>query len=171
VTSTQNCPCGSEKTLAQCCQPYISGKSKPKTAEALLRARYTAFTLGETDYIVNTHHTKTRKDVDRKEIESWSKNSKWEGLEILQIEAGTESDKEGKIVFHAKYRGPDKKMVDHWEQSLFEKEGNEWRFMDAQGVKPAPIQRDPSKQGRNDPCACGSGKKFKKCCAQQSASA
>ncbi|MFA9615105.1 MAG: SEC-C metal-binding domain-containing protein [Deltaproteobacteria bacterium] len=28
---------------------------------------------------------------------------------------------------------------------------------------PKPIQADP-KVGRNDPCPCGSGMKFKKCC-------
>lgn len=27
-----------------------------------------------------------------------------------------------------------------------------------------PIRRSEPKQGRNDPCACGSGRKFKKCC-------
>lgn len=30
-----------------------------------------------------------------------------------------------------------------------------------------PIQADKSKQAsRNDPCPCGSGKKFKKCCGK-----
>ena len=29
-----------------------------------------------------------------------------------------------------------------------------------------PIRRDAPKIGRNDPCPCGSGKKFKKCCGQ-----
>jgi uncharacterized protein len=29
------------------------------------------------------------------------------------------------------------------------------------------VKRDPSKVGRNDPCSCGSGKKFKKCCGGQ----
>jgi uncharacterized protein len=28
----------------------------------------------------------------------------------------------------------------------------------------APIRRDAAKVGRNDPCPCGSGKKYKKCC-------
>jgi len=28
----------------------------------------------------------------------------------------------------------------------------------------APVRRDDNKVGRNDPCPCGSGKKFKKCC-------
>jgi uncharacterized protein YecA (UPF0149 family) len=30
--------------------------------------------------------------------------------------------------------------------------------------KPEPIRRDTPKVGRNDPCPCGSGKKYKKCC-------
>lgn len=30
---------------------------------------------------------------------------------------------------------------------------------------PRPIMRDTPKVGRNDPCPCGSGKKYKKCCA------
>lgn len=28
-----------------------------------------------------------------------------------------------------------------------------------------PVERDQPKVGRNDPCPCGSGKKYKKCCA------
>jgi len=31
-------------------------------------------------------------------------------------------------------------------------------------VKQAPIHREAPKVGRNDPCPCGSGKKYKKCC-------
>ena len=33
-----------------------------------------------------------------------------------------------------------------------------------QGQKPQPFQRTQEKVGRNDPCPCGSGKKYKKCC-------
>ncbi len=29
-----------------------------------------------------------------------------------------------------------------------------------------PIQRDAPKVGRNDPCICGNGRKFKKCCGK-----
>ena len=32
--------------------------------------------------------------------------------------------------------------------------------------KKKPVQRNAKKIGRNDPCPCGSGKKFKKCCGQ-----
>ena len=31
-------------------------------------------------------------------------------------------------------------------------------------TKPTPVKRDIPKVGRNDPCPCGSGKKYKKCC-------
>ena len=31
----------------------------------------------------------------------------------------------------------------------------------------APIKRDSSKVGRNDPCPCGSGKKYKECCGKK----
>jgi uncharacterized protein len=32
-----------------------------------------------------------------------------------------------------------------------------------------PQRRDAPKVGRNDPCSCGSGKKYKKCCADAEA--
>ena len=34
------------------------------------------------------------------------------------------------------------------------------------GAAPQPQQRQQKKTGRNDPCPCGSGKKFKKCCGK-----
>jgi SEC-C motif-containing protein len=58
----------------------------------------------------------------------------------------------------------DGKLHDHREHSLFEKENGEWRFLDAQAGKTPTLRREEPKVGRNDPCSCGSGKKFKKCC-------
>jgi uncharacterized protein len=37
-------------------------------------------------------------------------------------------------------------------------------YLDAQRPKAVPVRRDAPKVGRNDPCPCGSGKKFKRCC-------
>ena len=34
---------------------------------------------------------------------------------------------------------------------------------DHEHVRAEPYRRAEAKQGRNDPCACGSGKKYKKC--------
>ena len=35
-----------------------------------------------------------------------------------------------------------------------------------EGAAPQPQQRQQKKTGRNDPCPCGSAKKFKKCCGK-----
>ncbi len=51
--------------------------------------------------------------------------------------------------------------------SAFEGDGSE--KVDALGPAPErlePIRRDEPKVGRNDPCPCGSGKKYKKCCGR-----
>ena len=160
--NAKSCPCGSELELSQCCLPFIQDKKKPVVAEQLLRARYTAFTLGEVDYILSTHHSRTLQEVKRQEIEEWSKNSNWLGLKIVQSEAGKETDTQGTILFCAQYHSEDKNH-DHWEQSYFEKENGEWRFLDAKGVQAGPVRREGPKVGRNDPCHCGSEQKYKKC--------
>jgi SEC-C motif-containing protein len=163
MSDTNLCPCGSNVVLSQCCLPFIEGKRQPSSAEQLLRSRYTSFTRGDVDYILATHHSKTRHEVKREEIEDWSKNSQWLGLKIVQIEGGQPSDNQGTIIFGAHYRSEEKNQ-EHWEKSFFEKENGEWRFMDAQGVQLGTYRRPEPKVGRNDPCPCGSGKKLKKCC-------
>ena len=164
-TETQNCPCGNEQSITTCCLPFIQGKKEPETAEQLLRARYTAFTRADVDYIVKSHHSKTVKDVNRDEIEKWAKESEWLGLAVLQKEAGEAKDEQGRIVFHAQYNS-EGKHNDHHEMSMFEKEGGKWKFLDAQALQVGPIVRTEPKIGRNDPCKCGSGKKYKKCHGQ-----
>lgn len=164
MTETNTCPCGSKNDVSQCCLPIIQGKKSAITAEDLLRARYSAFVLGEIDFILSSHHSKTLKDVKREEIEDWSKNSKWLELKIVETEQGGKDDQQGSIIFGAHYVA-EGKTHEHWEKSLFEKENGEWRFLDAHGLKRGPMRRTEPKIGRNDPCSCGSGKKYKKCCA------
>lgn len=151
--------------LNACCLPYIQGKARPSTAEALLRSRYTAFTRGDIDYILTSHHSKTRDQVKREEVQDWANSSKWLGLKILQGKDGQKDDNEGVIAFHARFESEGKEQ-DHYEYAQFEKENGEWKFLDAQGLKPGTFKRSEPKVGRNDPCHCGSGKKYKKCCAQ-----
>ena len=158
------CPCGSERKLDECCLPIIRGKRKATTAEELLRARYTAFTLGEVDFILGSHHSRTVKDVKREEISEWSKNSEWLGLKILESAGGAATDDKATLVFQAQYKVKDKdKEEEHFEKSFFEKENGEWKFLDAHGLHQGPYVRAEPKLGRNDPCPCGSGKKYKKC--------
>ncbi len=156
------CPCGSGKSYTACCEPYIKGKSSAPTAEALMRARYTAYVKQEIDFIEATHSQERRNRLDIKETEKWARESEWLGLEILKTEQGQPGDETGIVEFIAKFR-QDGTDYDHHEVSTFNSVDGKWFFND--GYTPsATVVRDSPKVGRNDPCPCGSGKKYKKCC-------
>jgi SEC-C motif-containing protein len=44
------------------------------------------------------------------------------------------------------------------------KEDGRWLFKEAEVPEHETVRREAPKVGRNDPCPCGSGKKYKKCC-------
>ena len=72
-------------------------------------------------------------------------------------------DEQGEVQFKARYRRDGKETVHH-EISLFtySKTGKRWYYSDGKEIV-EPLRAE-NKAGRNDPCPCGSGKKFKKCC-------
>ncbi|MDO9180914.1 MAG: YchJ family protein [Bacteriovorax sp.] len=158
------CACGSEKNYSECCGPYIKGEKAAPTAVALMRSRYTAFAVGEMDYIAKTHHESTKKDLDMDGVKSWAQNSEWLGLEIRETNKGTEKDTEGQVEFKCKFNFNGKEQSHH-ELSTFIKEKGEWFFVDGE-MRNNTVRRVEPKVGRNDPCPCGSGKKAKKCCHQ-----
>jgi len=159
------CPCGSGRTLNECCQPIIAGDSRAQSAEALIRARYTAHTTGEMDFILATHHPSTRADIDEAATRRWASESTWLGLEIIKVDGGQADDTSARIEFMARYRDSARRRHTHHERGVFEKYHGQWYFRDAEVPDVDQFKRDRPKQGRNDPCACGSGKKYKKCCA------
>ena len=158
------CACGTEKNYTDCCAPYIKGTKLPGTAVALMRSRYTAFAVGEMDYILKTHHESTKKELDMDGVKSWALNSEWLGLEIRDSNKGTEKDTEGTVEFKCKFKFNGSEQSHH-ELSTFTKEKGEWFFVDGV-MKTNTVRRVEPKIGRNDPCSCGSGKKAKKCCHQ-----
>lgn len=153
------CPCGSGKQYAACCEPYIKGTSQAPGPEELMRARYSAYVKQEIDFIVETHNPVRIHRLDRKSTEEWASESEWLGLEIIRTE---NKGAEGIVEFVAKFRQNDTDY-DHHEVSNFVKTDGKWYFDD--GYTPsATVVRDTPKVGRNEPCPCGSGKKYKKCC-------
>jgi SEC-C motif-containing protein len=54
-------------------------------------------------------------------------------------------------------------MVHHEKSRFVRGEDNRWLCADSE-MNPKGPQRRVEKIGRNDPCPCGSGKKYKKCC-------
>lgn len=156
------CPCGTGEEYNKCCAPFIENKMLPDTAEQTMRSRYVAYVLNDMDYIESTHHPKTVKEFDKKESADWSENAQWLGLEILNTDKGEKEDSEGIVEFACQYEWDGKEKTHH-EISEFKKKDGKWYFYDAK-LLGQPIERAEPKVGRNDPCPCGSGKKFKKCC-------
>jgi SEC-C motif-containing protein len=157
------CPCGSGRAYEECCESLIKGVKQPLTAEQLMRSRYSAYVRVETDYIFETTHPDHRQGYDHKGTKIWAENSQWEGLEIVDTNAGGPDDNEGDVEFIAKYREKGLRKQHH-ELAHFKKKKGIWYFTDGSAVAQKPIVRAEQKVGRNDPCPCGSGKKFKKCC-------
>lgn len=155
-----NCPCGGS-SFKECCGQYLEDGKMPTTAEQLMRSRYTAYATGNVDYIKETTAPADQKDFDMEAAKNWAADSEWKGFEILSKDKGEATDEEGIIEFVARYRINDK-VESHHEVSSFKKIDGRWFFMDGQIITQV-VNRD-NKVGRNEPCPCGSGKKFKKCC-------
>ncbi|WP_418964511.1 YchJ family protein [Cetobacterium sp.] len=134
-----------------------------KTAEELMRARYSAFEKGDIEFIVETHHPETKENMDIEETRKWALNSEWLGLEIVSTENGTENDSEGIVEFKAFYKENGKEIVHH-EKSRFVKVDNQWLYYGWLPLQGTIVKEE--RIGRNDPCTCGSGKKYKKCCGK-----
>ena len=160
------CPCGTGEPLEACCGRFIDGSARPERAEELMRARYTAHTTGEMDFILATHHPATRSGIDENATASWASESEWLGLDILDVEGGGPDDETGRVEFTARYRDSARKRHVHHELGVFERYHGQWYFRDAEMPAVGQFRREVPKQGRNEPCACGSGRKFKKCCGQ-----
>ncbi len=158
------CPCGSEQPFQDCCRPYLDGLDDAPTAEALMRSRYSAYVTTNIGYLHQTTHDSQREQFNREQSEAWSKRADWHSLEILSAHKGGPDDTDGFVEFVARYREKGN-MRQHHEVAEFKKEDGKWFFVD--GRAPAPMQsvRQGPKIGRNQPCPCGSGKKYKKCCA------
>ncbi|MBC8269714.1 MAG: SEC-C domain-containing protein [Rhodospirillaceae bacterium] len=155
------CICGTGKDFQDCCGPLIDGAAAA-TAEALLRSRYTAFAMGRTDYLVETLTPDLRDGFDLVEAESTAADARWQGLEVRSVTGGGPDDVTGEIEFVASFRLRDEPRVHH-ELSQFRREDGRWLCAGGQ-TNPKGAPRDVVKVGRNEPCPCGSGKKFKKCC-------
>ncbi|MDO4527180.1 MAG: YchJ family protein [bacterium] len=159
------CPCCSGKAMSLCCGPILEHTAKPQTAEALMRARYTAYAVGNIDFLYASSSQTVKDEFDAEASRRWSEGSQWSGMEIVATEAGGENDETGIVEFIAHY-SVNGTAFDHHERSRFIREGGEWVFDDGEIVKSQPITREAPKIGRNDPCPCGSGKKYKKCCGK-----
>lgn len=143
------CPCQSGRAYDQCCGPYLRGEPAP-TPVALMRARYSAYALGDAAYVKSSWHPDTRPDTL-----NLPSGDNWLGLAVLD---SAENGATGRVHFRATCRDDDGFAVLE-ERARFVCEQGRWFYRDGEHTVTA------LKPGRNDPCPCGSGRKFKKCCA------
>ena len=180
------CPCQINPTAEtadaplsyqDCCQPYHDAfyndevdkadGIKAETAERLMRTRYSAFALVKPEYIVKTTVPAQQALLDVVAIESWAKETDWAGLEIVEHTPKL-GKRHAQVEFKAYFRSPEKttgglavKVQAHHELSTFIKvkdkanQDARWYFLD-----PTVAMTVSQKQ----PCICGSGEKFKRCC-------
>src|ERR1700687_6121967 len=101
IENDHPCPCGSDISFANCCEPVINCQRESETATGLMRARYSAFATGAIDFIVATTHSSTRPEVNIPDITEWSETSTWQGLQI--IDSKDIDDNKTFVSFEARY--------------------------------------------------------------------
>lgn len=155
------CPCGSGAAFDACCQPILAD-TPALTAEALLRSRYSAFVTGNLAHIENTHAPEIRASFDRSHAQTMIDTVDWQGLEIIVVTDGGAGQNTGQVEFRTRFNKDGQDLVHH-ELASFRRDDGRWLYV-AGKVNPRAEPRRVVQIGRNDPCPCGSGKKYKKCC-------
>lgn len=155
-----NCYCGSGQSVATCCAPLLAGQRHAQTAEQLMRSRYSAFVTGAFDYLLATHHASARSASERAELEAQAQQLTWLALQVLDTAQGSASDDRGEVEFRAWFATGGRLRHLH-ERSRFVREQQRWFYVDAVFCHDRQVDI-----GRNDPCFCGSGRKYKHCHAR-----
>lgn len=97
------CPCGSGMAYSACCGPFLEGKEFPKTPEALMRSRYTAFTKSDVGYIAKTMREKAAVGFDAESTKAWAKSVVWKGLQVVQSSEYGPKKSLGSVEFFAAF--------------------------------------------------------------------
>ena len=162
--SNLSCPCGSGAAYQQCCGRFIEAGEIPSSPQALMRSRYSAYTLENIDYIRDTCTGEALAAFSYEDSLLWAKEAKWISLTV--ISAVPPSGGVGRVSFSVLFsqNGLTKRLE---ETSRFIVKDDRWYYEGGEKFRLVDVSNRQMKLGRNDPCYCGSGKKFKKCCANK----
>ncbi|HEY5803276.1 MAG TPA: YchJ family metal-binding protein [Lysobacter sp.] len=122
----RTCPCGLDRPYAECCGLFHTG-GIADTAEALMRSRYSAFVLGDIDYLLATWHASTR--PPRLDLGDTAA-TRWLGLEVKR-HAMTGADS-AIVEFVARYKVGGAAAVRLHETSRFVREDGRWFYVDGE---------------------------------------
>lgn len=144
------CICGLNRDFSECCEAVVLHKRQAVSPEELMRSRYSAYTKADAKYLLFSCAKGNRHPDDSEAIEEFASQVAWLKLDVLEAEGDT-------VEFKAYYKDNAGIKVLH-EKSNFIKEDGVWKYKDGELYN--------SKVERNESCPCGSGKKYKKCCAK-----
>jgi SEC-C motif-containing protein len=99
IEKNTQCYCKSAVNFKLCCEPVINGTHPAKTAEGLMRSRYTAFCIHDQHYLLQTWHPSTRP-----ESLEFEPQQQWLGLKIVTTHDGNQGHAKGQVEFIARYK-------------------------------------------------------------------
>ena len=97
-----------------------------------MRSRYTAYVRGAIDYLIDSAVAPEK----RADLERWSKESRWLGLEVRATDGGGPDDDEGTVEFIARADG-----FSHHERSLFRRIDGRWRYVSGETPRARPTRK------------------------------
>lgn len=117
----KRCPCGTGLTYGECCYRFHSGEWVAPTAEALMRSRFTAFAVGNSQYLLDTWDPETRPSELSLDV-----GIDFYRLDILETTGGGPFDSTGTVKFQAFYKGLASGVQE--EDSTFRKVNGAWVY-------------------------------------------
>ena len=124
MVDTTKCPCGSDLHYNDCCRAFHDSQSIPKTAQELMRSRYSAYVKKNISYLLETWHESSRPTAQ--ELEP-SPEFRWVELEVIATDKGLEEDDTGIVHFKAQYKFQGN-LGAMEEKSNFVKENGRWYY-------------------------------------------
>ena len=117
----KRCPCGTGLTYGECCYRFHSGEWVAPTAVALMRSRFTAFAVGNSQYLLDTWDPETRPSELGLDV-----GIDFYRLDILETTGGGPFDSTGTVKFQAFYTGLASGVQE--EDSTFRKVNGAWVY-------------------------------------------
>lgn len=140
MPAPRDCPCHSKKRYAACCGPLHKGEAQAETAAALMRSRYTAFSLGLGEYLLGTLAS-THPDRNTDAIELGASRRSQRFMDLCILHESTDGNA-AQVLFYARLfeRGVDHSFV---ELSDFVREDGAWRYHKGALIPAAEVGEDP----------------------------
>ena len=147
------CPCEPSSQWAACCGRFIERGELPELPEQVMRSRYSAYVTGNIPYIQQTMAGPALKNFDAKDVQLWIDQVQWHHLNVIKASPLSKDNTCGYVEYCVSYKQLGKKQLLH-ELSEFKRIDSKWVYWSGKFLEAK----------RNEPCPCGSGLKYKKCC-------